>query len=114
MSGSLCCRLSRSSVFLTTTRIAWPSSTRDVIASRPGAGVFLRLHLTYAGTHLALHDPAPTHTYTAYTRAMAALMAFRNKDEALEELVTSEERYVKALKTFRNVSTYTMDGEVPR
>jgi len=45
---------------------------------------------------------------------MAALMAFRNKDEALEELVTSEERYVKALKTFRNVSTYTWEGEVPR
>lgn len=36
---------------------------------------------------------------------MAAPMAFRNKDEALEELVTSEERYVKALKTFRNVRT---------
>ena len=36
--------------------------------------------------------------------AGSADMAFRDMDDALAELVTSEERYVKTLNTFRTVS----------
>lgn len=48
----------------------------------------------------------PTTTATTEPKAMAAPleMAFRSQDDALAELITSEERYVKTLSTFRNVS----------
>lgn len=52
-----------------------------------------------------LHSlPTHTHIHSTHDAMAAPIMAFRNKDEALEELVTSEERYVQGLKTFRNVS----------
>lgn len=42
-------------------------------------------------------------------------MAFRSQDDALAELVTSEERYVKTLSTFRTVrASHGIDRSVGR
>lgn len=66
-------------------------------------------------------DPDPTPIPQTQARpsqaAMAAPleMAFRSQDDALAELVTSEERYVKTLSTFRTVrASHGIDRSVGR